>query len=120
MFKILSYSNLLFLTLALVSVTFSANGSPANRDRAGSLSGLQHGIICQAIDKKYPNTLPVTNRPGWLNCREEANFMKIDDYYGVTMRLSNDGKILSCTARLKNGPARRQVATVNCKVVRRR
>jgi hypothetical protein len=104
--------NLFFVFICLSQFTFAANDT--------SISGFTRGIVCQAIDRNYPDTLPSGNgRPGWLNCREDADFMKIEDYYGVVMKTDN-GFRMSCSARIVQTNKLRKTpsAKVNCKTVR--
>jgi hypothetical protein len=73
--------------LVLVTLSFAQNSAFANADDP-SISGLQRGKICQAINRKYPGTLAdkpgsiaagkIQNRRivGWVVCRDSAIFFR--------------------------------------------
>lgn len=65
-------------------------------------------MICQSIDREYPNTLPqpdISNiNSVWINCRNRATFVRRNygsssEYYEVTMKISAY-KTLNCKGRL--------------------
>ncbi len=89
--------SIVFQVLVMVSASFAVAQSSGDQQ----ISNFLKGNICQRVDMQYPGKLPTANgKPGWYNCREEGNFSRISDYYGLTMR-TDDGSLLSCSARVQ-------------------
>lgn len=103
------------LILALLSNAHFASARSSQDD--DSINDFERGIICRGIDAEYPNTLPADdNMDGWLNCREDATFMRIDDYNGVMIKISKRDS-LSCSARIVSTRSKQPRAEVKCKKV---
>lgn len=107
-----------FLTLMVLGISASAFATELVDDP--TISKFERGIICRAIDKKYPNTLKESKgQPGWLICREGgARFTRpggnsdpgyIAAYVGVS-----SGQKMTCSARLKQSRVKPPTAIVAC------
>lgn len=84
------------------------------------ISKNERGIVCRAIDTKYPGLLKsVGQLPGWIACREgHANFMRWapenDPGYTVVEVNIRSEKPIRCTSRIQATEAKTHSAVVAC------